>query len=262
MLFIPYIYVYSNLERAFITLFNRLTDCVCRDPEKRLQDIPSHLSVFTFLSIFFELLVSNAIHTDPWDEDRLISGLKQGQENAFRALIHQYQGRLFGVAFGITQDREESLDIVQDVFLKVFQHIGSFEKKAKLSTWLRRITVNHSLNIKRRWLRRLRWHHRPLETEGAGDDLELGSERYGPEVLRQRKESELLFREKLKSLPLNVRTVFTLKELEGLSYEEIARTLKISRGTVSSRLFYARQKLKASLADNGEARTTDERPEK
>ena len=190
--------------------------------------------------------MSNTENNDIWEEDRLVSGLKQGREEAFQVLVRQYQARLFGIAFGMTQDREESQDIVQDVFLKVHQNIHRFEGKSKLSTWLHRITVNHCLNLKRRWINRFRWHHRPLEMD-AGDYPELGSSEHYPEILYRNKEFRYQFRKVLKKLPADARAVFVLKELEGLSYDEIAKTLQIKRGTVSSRLFYARRKLRSAL---------------
>ena len=174
-------------------------------------------------------------------------GSERGHDEAFRTLIRQYQERLFSIALGMTHDREESLDIVQEVFIKVFKNISKFQEKSKLSTWLYRITVNHCLNWKRRWKSRFKWHHQPLESDAYGDYPELGSDEYYPETLFQNKEFKKRFTEALNDLPSDAKTVFVLKELEGLSYDEIAATLKIKRGTVSSRLFYARKKLSASL---------------
>ena len=104
--------------------------------------------------------MSNLLESSPWDESRLVSLLKQGREDAYRVLIQKYQKLVFRIAYGITFDQEESLDITQEVFLKVYQNIHRFEQKSKLSTWLHRITVNEGLNWKRRWKRRLRWRHR------------------------------------------------------------------------------------------------------
>ena len=117
--------------------------------------------------------MSNKVHNDFSDERRLVSGLKKGQEEAFRVLIRRYQDKLFSIAYGITLDREESLDIVQEVFLKVYQKIHMFRKDASLSTWLRRITINESLNWRRKWRRRFKWQHRPLEREDSSDYPEL-----------------------------------------------------------------------------------------
>lgn len=191
--------------------------------------------------------MSNKQNNDFSDERRLVSGLKKGQEEAFRVLIRRYQDKLFSIAYGITLDREESLDIVQEVFLKVYQKIHTFREASRLSTWLHRITVNLCLNWHRRWKRRFRWHHQPLERDEAGNHLELGTNDYYPETLYERKEFEKALWEGLKALSEEARAVFVLKEVEGLSYDEIAKTLKIKKGTVSSRLFYARKTLRKSL---------------
>lgn len=193
--------------------------------------------------------MSDILNTDILDENRLVSLLRQGNEDAFRIFIRQYQGRLYAIAYSITLDKEESLDIVQEVFIKVWQKIHTFRDEAKFSTWVRRITVNQCLNWQRRWKRRFRWHHQPLESGGTGEYPELGTDEYHPERLYQKKEFEGILWEKLKELPEETRAVFVLREAENLSYDEIAEVLNIKRGTVSSRLFYARQKLKESLKE-------------
>ena len=192
-------------------------------------------------------MVSKNTDTDFRDEDRLVSLLQQGDEGAFRVLVRQYQDKTFRIAYAITLDREESRDIVQEVFLKVHQKIKTFKGEAKLSTWLHRITINQCLNWQRRWKRRFRWHHQPLERDESGDYPELGTDDETPVVLCHEKEFEMMFQEKLRGLPDEARAVFVLKEVEGLSYDEIARVLNIKRGTVSSRLFYARQSMKEAL---------------
>jgi RNA polymerase sigma-70 factor (ECF subfamily) len=191
--------------------------------------------------------VSNKANNDFSDERRLVSGLKKRQEEAFRVLIRRYQDKLFSIAYGITLDREESLDIVQEVFLKVFQKIHTFREESRLSTWLHRITVNLCLNWQRRWKRRFRWHHQPLQREGATDRPELATNDDYAEAPYERKEFEKVLWEGLKALSDEARVVFVLKEVEGLSYDQIAKTLKIKKGTVSSRLFYARKTLRGFL---------------
>jgi RNA polymerase sigma-70 factor (ECF subfamily) len=192
--------------------------------------------------------VSNKTNVNHWDENRLVSLLKQGHEEAFRVLVRRFQKKLVGIAYGITLDREESLEIVQEVFLQVYRKIHSFRGEASLSTWLHRITVNLCLNWQRRWKRRLKWRHQPLEKDNGADYPELGSDEEGPHSLYREKEVGKIFKEKLSALPEEARTVFVLKEVEGLSYDEIAKALHIKRGTVSSRLFYARKRLKESLS--------------
>jgi RNA polymerase sigma-70 factor (ECF subfamily) len=201
--------------------------------------------------IFFQLSVSNKVKPDGWEEPRLIARLKQGDETAFKVLIEKYRHRLFSIAYGITQDREDSLDIVQEVFVKVFRNIGRFQEKSKLSTWLYRITVNHCLNWQRRWKRRLGWQHHSFDTTESNAIAGAESGKNDPESILQGKELEKMIQMQLAALPDKSRAVFVLKELEGLSYDEIAKILKIKRGTVSSRLFNARKKITAGLRAYG-----------
>ncbi|MCK4486090.1 MAG: sigma-70 family RNA polymerase sigma factor [Desulfobacterales bacterium] len=192
-------------------------------------------------------MVSDEVDKHLGDESTLVSLLKQGQEDAFRVLVRRYETRVFSIAYGITLDREESLDIVQEVFLKVYQNIHTFREESRLSTWLHRITVNLCLNWKKRWKRRFRWHHQPLERDQSGNDLKSGTEAHYPDALYEKKEFQKIFWDRLNELPEKTRAVFVLKEVEGLSYDEIAKTLGVRTGTVSSRLFYARKRLKESL---------------
>ncbi len=182
-----------------------------------------------------------------WTEDELIERLRKGQEEAYRVLVREYHSRLYGLACGITLDREESQDILQEVFLKVCSNIKGFKGKSSLFTWLRRITVNESLNWRRRAKRRFRWKHQPLETERIEGGPELESEESNPEDMYQKKELEKSLNNGLNLLSEEARTIFVLRELEGLSYDEIAAQMNLRKGTVSSRLFYARQRLKEFL---------------
>ena len=197
--------------------------------------------------IFQLALVSNTQDRSGWNEAKLVAQLKLGADEAYRELMRRYQHKVAGIAFGISMDREESLDIAQEVFLQVHRNIHGFKGDAKLSTWLHRITVNQALNWRRKWKRRFRWHHQPAQREDGSEGAEMGSDDYNPENQYREKELQRLFQAKLKALPEDIRAVFILKEVEGLSYEEIAETLGIRRGTVSSRLFYARKRLKKAI---------------
>ncbi len=184
---------------------------------------------------------------DNIDEQTLVERLKKGQQWAFTALVSTYQGRLLKIAYGITLDREESLEIVQDVFVSVFKNIQTFRQDASLATWLRKITINHCLNWKRKWKRRFRWHHDAIESENDKYLLNENKKGNDPEMLFQEKQLEENLMQDIKALPKKIRLVFVLNAFEGLSYDEIARTLKIKKGTVSSRLHFARKTLIASL---------------
>ena len=192
--------------------------------------------------------MSNSKQNKGFEENQVfIERLKTGDQAAYRELVEQYQDRLFKVAIGIVLEQEEALDIVQEVFTKAFLNIDRFRGDAKLSTWLHRITVNQCLNWKRRWKRRFRWSHQPLTREDGSETVEMGSERYAPDSITEEKNVADAYEAALAALPEQARTVFVLKEAEGLSYDEIATVLKIKRGTVSSRLFYAREKLRKHL---------------
>lgn len=192
--------------------------------------------------------MSTITNNPEWDEGRLVKGLREGEDEAYRILVSSYQSRLINLAYGITLDREESLDIVQEVFLKVYTKIEGFEEKSSLYTWLRKITLNESLNLKRKWKRRFKWQHQSIDDD-QGFSFELGTSETEPERLYRKKELEKLFNDGLNILPENARSVLFLRDVEELSYEEIGKLLGIGKGTVSSRVFYAREKLRKFLKD-------------
>lgn len=178
-------------------------------------------------------------------EQDLVERLKKKQKQAFNQLVSSHQERLFRLAYGITLDREESLEIVQDVFISVFHHIRTFRQESTLATWLRKITLHHCLNWKRRWKRRFRWSHSSLEQENDFGPAEENS--HDPELLFGEKQLEENLMKAVRALPEKTRLVFVLNALEGLSYDEISESLHIKRGTVSSRLHLARKSLMDSL---------------
>jgi RNA polymerase sigma-70 factor, ECF subfamily len=181
-------------------------------------------------------------------DEELILRLQRGDEWAFQLLVRRFRKKIYSVAYGITLDREESQDIVQEVFLQAYRNIVGFRGDASLSTWLHRITVNRCLNWKRRWARRFKWMH--VSTDSNDDDApaaEIESPLPNPEERVADAQTRQQIDNALKMLPEQIRTVFVLRELEGLSYEEIADVTGIKLGTVRSRLFHARKRLKEIL---------------
>ena len=185
------------------------------------------------------------------DEKHLIKELKLGRERAFRVLVDRYQRRLLKVAYGIVLEEEESLEIVQDVFVTVYRQIGSFREDSMLFTWLVKITINLSLNWKRRWKRRFRWSHSSFEAHDAPPVRAAGNRIETPETLYRERELEAGLMAAVEKLPEKARVVFVLNTLEELTYGEIAQALDIKIGTVKSRLFQARKLLTAALAQEG-----------
>ena len=190
------------------------------------------------------------------DEQNLVEQLRQGDRKAFVILVNTFQKRLLKVAYGITLDPEESREIVQEVFIAVFRQIHSFRQEAALYTWLRKMTVNHCLNWKRRWKRRLRWHHDPIPLENDPSLSPENTQMETPEILIQKKQFRQQLMDAVKHLPEKTRTVFVLYALEELSYEEIADFLQIRKGTVASRLYHARKQ----VADVLNSKKTQEKP--
>lgn len=198
------------------------------------------------LNLFYRL-VSKTIHNRIVHEDELVQRLQRGDEWAFQLLVRRFREKIFAIAFGITLDAEESQDIVQEVLLQVYRSIGNFRADASLATWLHRITVNRCLNWKRRWARRFKWLHGSTDNTDERPTVEPDSGLPSPETRMVGAQTRQQIDRALKQLPEQARTVFVLRELEGLSYEEIADATGVKLGTVRSRLFYARKRLKDFL---------------
>jgi len=191
--------------------------------------------------------VSNPEINAEINEQDLVERLKKGQQWAFNVLVNQYQDRLLKIAYGITLDREDSLEIVQDVFVSVYKNIQSFRQDSSLATWLRKITINQCLNWKRKWKRRFKWNHESIESENDKILFYENKKNNDPEMLFREKQFEKKLMAAIKTLPEKIRLVFVLNAFEGLSYKEIAKILHIKKGTVSSRLHFARKNLINSL---------------
>jgi len=177
----------------------------------------------------------------PVDEADLVRRLRKGQEWACTILVSSYQDRLLKIAYGITLDHEESREIVQDVFVSAISKISGFRGESGLGPWLRRITINACLNWKRKWKRRFRWHHTSLEPDTEFLIYDAAAGGGTPETRLREKQKETAMAVAVGALPENIRAVFILNTLEGLSYSEISETLGIKEGTVSSRLYRARK---------------------
>lgn len=186
-------------------------------------------------------------------DDDLVQRVQAGDSAAFRALFDKYHRRAFAVAMGVVKNEEDALDAVQEAFVKVHKNIHKFEGSSSFYTWLYRIVMNVSIDHVRRRSRRknLDFDERSLHegSEVAGDGALL------PRVTDSNPGRSALRRElgeaigaALQELPEHHRAVLVLREIEGMSYEEMAETLQVPKGTVMSRLFHARKKMQASLA--------------
>jgi RNA polymerase sigma-70 factor (ECF subfamily) len=186
-------------------------------------------------------------------EATLIQRCAAGDEAASAELVAEHQRTVMQLAANLLGDREEALDLSQEVFLRVFRTIHRFRGQSTLRTWIYRIVVNQARNRHRFWRRRHRADQVSLDQHIATHgDVFSGFEPTPDRVFAQQELARRL-REALDRLPFDQRTAIVLREVDGLSYDEIAYSLDLAVGTVKSRLTRARQALRAELRD---ARTT------
>ena len=180
----------------------------------------------------------------------LIERCLAGDETAHAALVLEHHRLVLGLATHLLGDREEALDLSQEVFLRVFRTLHRFRGQSALRTWIFRIVVNQVRNRQRWWRRRQRSNQVSLD-EHIRDhgEMVLGAEACTPDSELVRKELGARLKEAIQKLPFEQRTALVLREIEGLRYEEIAFSLGLPVGTVKSRLTRARQALREELGD-------------
>ncbi len=184
-------------------------------------------------------------------EDRaLVAELQAGSEDAFIYLLQIYQNPVFNLIVHILGHTADAADVLQEVFVKVFKGISQFHGESSLKTWIYRIAVNEASNQKRGWVRRHRHEPVSLDEENlaphpaAVEHHEAVETPY--QALEQAERKEVVQRA-LASLAEPYKTVVILREIEGLSYEDIAQVLGVAEGTVKSRLIRGRELLRRKL---------------
>ena len=187
------------------------------------------------------------------NELALVGQLRVGSEQAYEVLVQLFQEPVYSLAYRILGNHAEAADAAQETFLKVFKGIGSFRGDCGLKTWIYKVTISESLN-RLRWWKRWRKHapvsiDDPLGSDGTqlGPPREIPDQTQSPDLALHRREVERTIQRALKSIAVEYRLVVILRDIEGFSYEEIAETLKISLGTVKSRLWRGRLELKAAV---------------
>jgi RNA polymerase sigma-70 factor, ECF subfamily len=201
------------------------------------------------------LVVKSASVPGSWDdigtrEAALIERCAAGDETACAELVSEHQRMVFHLACHLLGDRDEALDLSQDVFLRVFRTIHTFRGQSQLRTWIYRIVINQVRNRQRWWRRRFRSSQVSLDQHlEAHGDLPAASDASTPERAFAQKELGERLRVALDGLAFDQRTAIVLREIDGLSYEEIAYSLGVTLGTVKSRLTRARQALRSALQE-------------
>lgn len=182
-------------------------------------------------------------------ERALVDRCRQGDPEAFSRLVALHERMVFNLAVRLLGDTEEARDLSQDVFLKVYRHLGHFEGRSTLKTWIYRIVVNQSRNRQRWWRRRRGERSCTLEDLTPADEARaLASDpRESPFERANLAERARRVQAALLEIPFHHRSILVLREVEGLTCEEIASTLGLPEGTVKSRLSRAREALKNQL---------------
>jgi len=183
------------------------------------------------------------------DDRQLIEAAKAGEQSAFRTLVERYQKRVFAMVLSMVREPDAARDIVQDSFVKVFEHLNEFQGESSFYTWLYRIAMNLCIDRARRNKRFA--HVEYDETVEHHDDASFGvaPHRLGFDPARALADKEIRERvmSALDELSANHRAVLVLREVDGLAYKEIADVMRCSVGTVMSRLFHARKRMQELL---------------
>ncbi len=184
------------------------------------------------------------------NEYEIVALAKNGDHNAFEQIVTTYEKKVYNMALRYTGDPEDALDICQEVFLRVYRFLPKYRGESTLSTWIYRITMNvchdtagNKTNI----------YELSLDS-GPGDDeqtTEIADLRYDPEKELEKKHTRQLVQQAISMLDSDHRDVIIMRDINGLSYDEISNVLNISTGTVKSRISRAREKLKNFLLKSG-----------
>ncbi len=203
------------------------------------------------------------LHATPWEtaeagpslslpalaQSRLIEGLRRGDDAAYEQLLALYERPVYNLVYRLLANPADAADVVQEVFLKVFRNIGSFRSQSSLKTWIYRIAVNEAHNH-RRWFERKRGQEVGLEeevSEGVHFHQVLEDNERSPFDSFANAEAQAMMEEALSSLKPAFRSAVVLRDIEELSYEEIAEILQTNLGTVKSRILRGREALREAL---------------
>jgi len=178
------------------------------------------------------------------EEKELVRLSKEGNQEAFASLVKKYKTKVFNLAWSLTRDRETADDLAQEAFIKAYISLPKFQFKSEFGTWLYRITVNHVKD----YLRKKSKMSKMLLAKMKEIPLVQESEMMKKEKEQISEQRRKLVRQGLQTIPEKYQIILSLRDIQGFSYEEITKILKISPGTVDSRLHRARKMLRKKLA--------------
>lgn len=184
-------------------------------------------------------------------EAAIVRKVLGGDANAFETLVLEYEKNVYNIALRMTGNSEDAADMTQEAFIKAYNSLQSFRGDSKFSVWLYRIVSNVCLDFLRSKNRRPTVSLSVEDDDGEDAQLDVADESQSPELLLDRKLTRDSVRRGLDSLPPDYRQILLLREIQGLSYDEIAQALSLEVGTVKSRIFRARKRLCTFLIDDG-----------
>jgi RNA polymerase sigma-70 factor (ECF subfamily) len=185
------------------------------------------------------------------EELRLIRRVQAGNAEAFEDLVRAHEKTVYNLALRMTGHPQDAEDMAQEAFWKAYRSLGEFRGESKFSVWLYRIASNVCLDFLRSRSRKPTVSLSVEDDEGEEGQLDIADESQSPELLMERGLTRDAVRRGLDTLPPDYRQILLLREIQGLSYDEIAAVLEIEVGTVKSRIFRARKRLCAFLVEDG-----------
>ena len=184
-------------------------------------------------------------------ERELVQRAKDGDHAAFSQLVSAYEGKIYNLALRYLGNPDDAMDASQEVFLRMFRFLSGFQEDSSFSTWLYRIGVNVCKDLLSRRVRRAEQSLEIPDEEEESRAADIPDGRYDPERILEGAELRRTLAEAIAQLPEQQREVIVLRDIQGLSYDEIGQALCLEAGTVKSRLFRARENLRKKLLQNG-----------
>jgi RNA polymerase sigma-70 factor (ECF subfamily) len=178
------------------------------------------------------------------EETEMISRCQQGDQEALKAIFDKYHKKVYRIAYGVVRQREEALDVVQEVFIKLFRSIKNFKGRSHFYTYLYRMVMNTAIDHKRKAGKQFM---SSLDEEGSLEPSDEADK--GPERILLQKELEERVKLAMDKLPDEQKAALIFRDVEGLSYQEMAEAMGCSIGTVMSRLHYGRKRMQEALKD-------------
>ena len=202
-------------------------------------------------AILKNFMSSESANESSADADRgLVARAQEGDTAAFDQLVVKYSPRLYGMIYHMTSNKEDANDLMQDVFAKAYRSLSRFRGKSSFYTWIYAIGTNMTLNFLKKRKRRAAWSLDELDSGIQNDDAMVDIAHFAnPRHQSDVNELQKRLNEAMQSLSDDHRAVVTMFDIQGIPHAEISKILKVSEGTVRSRLFYAHQQLQGYLEE-------------